>query len=75
MDHQIAVERFRQTRCAEITRFQRHAKQDAEREAVIGSVYRWLTMARNDFPELAQRISDDRLRAIAEGVADQFLAA
>lgn len=68
--HRATNERMR-----EIARLQAQARKDDRREAVIGSVFRWLSMARADFPELGARISDARLREIAAGVADAFLGA
>lgn len=49
-------------------------RKDAREEMVL-SIFKWLKMARADFPAVGARVDDTRLRIIAEMVADAFLAA
>ena len=60
-------------RMRETERLRARNRKQAEREAVIASCFRWLSMARADFPELGARLPDARLREIAVVAADMFL--
>lgn len=68
------VEAWRQRAHRERMEIETRNQRKDDRETLVLAIFRWLSMARADFPDIGARVSDEKLRVIAENVADAFLS-